>query len=347
MRGLHISLGAARRRHPALAQRSYRWYFCGQLGSLIGTGLQTSILTYWVLSLTGSTRSAGLVVFYQLAPAVVCGPYAGAFIDRIHSKRNVMIVLQLLMAAQAAGLGLIAQCGHGHAWVLWAIDPTAGVLGVLTALEMPARAVLIEEMVGSDRVSSAWASYSMAVNLGGAIGGLLGGLLISYVGVAACFYANGASFALVVASLLFLDDGALQRAPVTARERGQVRAGLRFTLETPRVWGALSAIVLGAFVMQYPVLVPALTRAQHGGAVTDGVLYGVVMAGALVAGAAGDRDGGERGLRELRIAGLGGVGATLLVALAARGGGHGLHGLVLRAVELLALAALGWAGGRS
>ena len=99
----------------ALRIRNYRLFATGSLVSNIGTWMQRVAQDWLILALTGSAGALGITTGLQFLPIVLVSPIAGVIADR-YSKRSVLMVTQLAMAATAAILGLLAITGvinHG------------------------------------------------------------------------------------------------------------------------------------------------------------------------------------------------------------------------------------------
>src|SRR5713226_7694360 len=76
--------------------------WCGQLVSLIGSGLTSFVLGLWVYQLTGSVTQFALILFSGALPRILFSPLAGSLVDR-WDRRRVMIV-----SDAGAGLSILA-----------------------------------------------------------------------------------------------------------------------------------------------------------------------------------------------------------------------------------------------
>jgi MFS family permease len=74
--------------------------------------------------------------------------------------------------------------------------------GLLSAFEVPTRQSLVAEIVDREDLLNAIALSSSAFNLARVVGPAIAGVLISTVGLAACFFANAASYLAVIAGLV-------------------------------------------------------------------------------------------------------------------------------------------------
>ena len=310
--------GAVRRTFAALRIPNFRRYFAGQAVSLAGTWMQSVAQGWLVLTLTGSGAALGLVVALQTLPVLLLGPYAGVVIDRV-DKRRLIIAVQAVMATLAMVLGLLTVTGAVKLWMVFVL---AGVLGLATTFDNPARQAFVSEMVDSHDLRNAVTLNSVLVNAARAVGPAVAGILIATVGTGICFLANAASYLAAIAAFATMDAAGLHPSKPSARRPGQLRAGLSYVRHSPALAVPLFMMgVVGMLAYEFQVVLPVVARTTfHGGAPAYGLLTAAMGLGAVVGG--------------LAVAGRGRTGLGPLVRAAAA------FGLVI----LLAAAApsLGW-----
>src|SRR5262249_40322297 len=125
---------------------NYRLFFAGQLITLLGTWVQSVALAWLVYRLTGSAFLLGLVTFASLAPIFFTTPFAGTTANR-NVRRTVFAVPRTLSMAQAAILTLLTLTNHIE---INTVIGLALALGIITAIEVPARQSFTVEMVGRE-----------------------------------------------------------------------------------------------------------------------------------------------------------------------------------------------------
>lgn len=275
---------AASRTFRSLGVRNYRLYFFGQIVSMSGTWMQSVAQAWLVLELTGSGVALGAVTALQFLPTLVLGPWGGLIADRV-DKRKLVIWTQSASALLALALGLLAVT---HVVTLWMVYALALGLGLVTMIDMPTRQTFVMEMVGREHVTNAVSLNGVIVNASRVVGPAVAGVLIATVGVGICFLINAGSYVAVIAGLLMMRVSELQRAKITTRQRGQLRAGLRYVWRTPELRTPLLLMgVVGAVAYNFSVVLPLMVRfAFHAGAGAFGVLFSVMGAGAVVGGLA-------------------------------------------------------------
>lgn len=284
----------------ALRGRDFRLYFYGQAVSLLGSWTQQVALVWLVYRLTGSAALLGLTTFVGLVPQLAIGPWAGAWIDR-QDKRRWLIIIELLMAAQALLLALLSWTG----WITPGfIVAMSALLGVLRSFDGPLRHTLISAFVATPQdLPNALALNAMLVNAGRFVGPPVAGLLVGATSEAFCFLVNALSFGALVAAVR---RAHASTAPHESGPTGEVfRDGLRYLRDTPSarlLILALTAVNLTA--SSYATLLPILAKgAFAGNAGTLGWLWGAAGCGAFAGTVLLARQGTlERTARRLPLA---------------------------------------------
>ena len=273
-----------RKRWPAavraLAHRNFQIYFAGQGVSTLGKWVQQVALAWLAYHLTGSAVLLGLITFLSLAPQLLIGPLAGAWIDR-HDKRRLLIIVQLILIAQSLVLAIAT-------WRNWIDGPfiaaMALLLGLLNALETPLRQALIGSFVDDPAdLPNALVLNAMLINAARFVGPPLAGGLIALAGEAACFALTAVAFLALLGGLLKVRGTA---GPKASGSTAQVfREGLVYLWQTRSVRQLLvNVIMVNLLASCYAALLPILARAVFAGdARVLGWLWGAAGAGAFVA----------------------------------------------------------------
>jgi MFS family permease len=217
------------------------------------------------------------------------GAWGGLLADRI-SKRRLLIVTQALMAIPAIGLFAVTAAGVAQPWMVYL---AVFGMGLVNAVDNPTRQSFVIEMVGADRVVNAVSLNSVIVQAARLVGPAIAGLLIAGFGVVPCFALNALTFVAMIFALWGMDPRGLHAARIAPRERGAIRAGLRYVRATPELAVPLALMALvGTLGFNFQVVLPLLAKFSFdGGATTYGILVSAMavgsLAGALVNGAHG------------------------------------------------------------
>jgi len=283
---------ALRRSVDSLSVPNYRRYFAGQIVSLSGNWMQMVAEIWLVLSLTGSGVAVGMTTALQFLPILLFGAWGGLLADRF-SKRRLLIVTQALMALPALVLFAVTASGAVEVWMVFAL---VTVRGTINAVDNPTRQSFAIEMVGPERVVNAVSLNSVLIHSARLFGPALAGILIATVGVAPCFAINALSFAGMILALWLMEPAQLKAPPPAPRERGAIRAALRYVRRTPELAVPLALMALvGTFGLNFQVILPLLAQFSFaGGASAYATLVAAMGAGsvlgALATGAHGRTD---------------------------------------------------------
>jgi MFS family permease len=209
-------------------------------------------------------------------------PYAGVLVDR-YAKRHILLGTQTGLGLVSAVLGVAVLAGEIRLWQTFAL---ALLFGTFSAVDNPARQAFVQEMVGRRLVRNAVTLNSITVNVARVIGPTIAAILVSTIGISWCFIVNAASFAFVIASLLSLDRARLHPVPPVHRQRGQLRAGLRYAAGVRAIARPLLMMaIVGTFTFEFEVSLPLLARTTfHGSNTTYSWLLAGLGAGAVAGG---------------------------------------------------------------
>ena len=156
-------------------------------------------------------------------------------------------------------------------------------LGMITAVDNPARQAFAAEMVGKDAVPNAIALNSAVFNLARIAGPAVAGLMISAAGTPVAFLINAASYGAVLAGLKLMRPAELHAAEPVRRARGQLRESVGYVRARPELWIPLVCVFfVSTFGMNFQVTNALMARQVfHTGAGAFGIASAVYALGAL------------------------------------------------------------------
>lgn len=255
----------------SLAVRNYRLFFVGQAISSVGNWMQKMAQAWLMLELTDSGFWLGLVLAAQQLPTLLFATWGGLLADR-HDKRTILFWTAVACAVPAALLGLLSFGNHLSTWGVLAI---AFGLGMVDAVEKPARQSFPSELVGPEHLANAVTLSNVVQNTGKAVGPAVAGALIAVVGLPWTFLVNAASFGGLIWATLTMDPVALHVHRRVEAARGQVREGLRYVWHTPRLLGPVVLLAFtGMLAYNFQLMLPLLARQGFDG---DSRLAGIML----------------------------------------------------------------------
>ncbi len=268
----------------ALRHPNYRLWASGSVVSNAGTWMQR-VAQDWLV-LTGLTHNSGTAVGIttglQFAPMLLLAPFAGALVDRF-DRRRILIATQTSSGLLAVILGLLVITDTARLWMVFLL---ALLLGVVAAMDGPARQAFVSELVPIEDLPNAVGLNSASFNSGRLIGPGIAGLLIHWVGTGPVFLINAASFAAVVFSLTRMRLSLLRSRPVAVRGEGGVRAGLSYVRQHPDIVLIMVIVgMVGTFGFNFQITTALMARLEFGKGAGEYGLLGSVMAVGTLGGA--------------------------------------------------------------
>jgi MFS family permease len=260
---------------------NYRLWFIGALVSNIGTWMQRTAQDWVVLTeLTDHDAVAvGVTMALQFGPQLLLLPISGLIADRA-DRRKLLLVTQTSMALLGLGLGLIMLFGVAELWQVYAF---ALGLGIVSAIDAPARQAFVSELVTERSIPNAVALNSASFNGARLIGPALAGVLIAVIGAGWVFILNVATFVAMLIALSRMRTKDLQPAPRAPREGGQIRAGFRYVASRPDIVTILVVVFLiGTFGMNFAIFTSTMATVEFNqGASAYGILSSILAVGSV------------------------------------------------------------------
>ena len=269
--------GSAR---AALSHRAFRIVWLGQLGSSVGSWMQTFVIGIFMDRLTHQGAWVGFAMFAQMVPMLVFTVPGGVVADRF-DRRRLLITLQSGQLVIATALGLLTIIDKTPSKVAVIALIFAG--GVGNSLNAPAYSATLPALVGPGDLAGAISLNSAAINGSRVIGPVLGGLLYPVLGAGWIYLLNAVTFVFVIVALLRIRLPTFPRSGTVGV--GQLLVGVRAARADPVLTRLLlSLATFSLFSLPFVSLWSTIMRVHLGlrSTTSIGVLYAVFGAGALV-----------------------------------------------------------------
>ena len=268
----------------ALHNFNYRLWSLGAIVSNTGTWMQRVAQDWLVLTvLTAESGVAvGITTGLQFGPMLLLGPVAGLLADRL-PKRRLLMATQASSGLWALVLGLLVVTGTAQLWHVYVL---AGLLGVSSAIDAPARQTFVAEMVDRDQLSNAVGLNSASFHAGRMIGPALAGVLVAAFGTGPVFLINAATFGATLLALSQMRVRELRPMPRATRAKGQIREGLRYVRGRPDIILIMTIVgVVGTFGLNFQLTTALMARLEFDKGASAYGLLGSIMAIGSLAGA--------------------------------------------------------------
>jgi MFS family permease len=272
-----------------LRERGFRTFWLAISVSLLGDQIAVIALPLVaVLVLDAGPGQMGLLGAAALAPHLVFSLPAGAWLDRVASRRRVMIACDLGRAALVGTIPLAYALDALTLAQLYVVAFLAGTLAVLFDLSYP---TLFVALTSRDRFLEGNSLVHGSRSISSVAGPSLGGVLVQVFSAPLALLGDAISF---LVSALFLRRAPAREPPIEHEDepglRARVLTGLRFIGGNPIFRPTLTAVAtlnffnyaFDALFILYAVRTLGVEPATLGlvlGAGAVGGLLGAVLAG--------------------------------------------------------------------
>jgi MFS family permease len=278
----------------SLALGQFRFLLAGTSASQLGSWMEEVARGWLVFQLTNSAFQLGLVAFLRGISTLVFSPAAGVVVDRL-DRRRVAAFSQAVPGMVALLVGILVSTGLVQMWHLYI---TAVIVGASVAVNIPARQVLVYDVVGTEYLPSAIGLNSVTANVSRIVAPSLGGIIIRVAGTAVAFYGQAAFFGLAVVTTLMLRPLA-RVEPVRVPVLSGIREGFDYIRRDERLSRlVIMNVVANVLIYPYVAMMPVFAKdILHGGSAGYGFLLTGVGVGAIPGGltAASMQGRGSRG----------------------------------------------------
>jgi MFS family permease len=276
-----------------LQKRALRFVFGANMISMLGSGMNSAAVAWYILQATHSEMALGTFAILQTIPAMLMLPFTGVLIDR-EDRRRLVMVLDSVRAVIIAVVAVLAYLGKVKLWELYLMN-TLVAAGFW--MFWPTITALIQELTPGEEfvhsntfllagVQGGWLLAGSVVGFVYNHIGLSGVLLLdvsTYVASFLCYFAVRSGRHVVPRPAELHAD--LQAAESTVqRFWREMREGFEFLHGRKNLvfLGASWALFLGAMLTGVVVTAPLSDKVFHAGAVGYGWLNAGWGLGAFV-----------------------------------------------------------------
>ncbi|MDP5276311.1 MFS transporter [Chengkuizengella axinellae] len=170
-----------------------------QLISGLGDWLSiVAIITLVGLNWNASAMEMSFIILCLAVPMALLGPIAGTVADRVSRK-------MLMMISDWVRAGLILLLAFADS--IWTVYVCLFLIGMLSAVFIPAKNGKLKELVHENHMKSAMSITSMIDSGTKVLGPLLSGLLVAAFGTKLVFYIDSATFMISALLIILLPKG--------------------------------------------------------------------------------------------------------------------------------------------
>jgi len=266
-----------------LQKRGLRFVFAANLISMLGSGMNSAAVAWYILQATHSEMALGTFAVLQTIPAMLMLPFTGVIIDR-EDRRRLVMMLDAFRAVIILVVALLAFAGKVKVWEVYLMN-TLVAAGFW--MFWPTITALIRELTPEGEFMKANTFLLAGIQGGWLIAGSIVGFVYNHIGLGGVLLIDVSTYVVSFLCYFAVRKGrhvvprpAEIRADIVAAESQagrfwrEMREGIYFLRGNRNVilLGISWALFLGAMMTGVVVTPPLSDRVFHAGAVGYGWL---------------------------------------------------------------------------
>jgi MFS family permease len=265
--------------------RGLRLIFIANLISMIGSGMNSAAVNWYILQRTHSEMSLGMLVILMTIPAMCLLPFSGVVIDR-EDRRILVMSLDAVRALIILAVAILALRGKVQVWEVYGM-----VMLVAAGFYMfwPTITALIQELTPETQFVQSNAFLLAGVQGGWLIAGAIVGFVYNHIGLGGVLLLDFTSYVASFSCYLLVRKGRHTVQPAerdtlaieiheaegaVARFWSEMRQGFSYVVANRYLImiGASWSMFLAGMMTQNVLTAPMSDRLLHAGAVGYGWL---------------------------------------------------------------------------
>src|ERR1700741_3386555 len=242
-----------------LGQRPLRFVFAANVISMLGSGMNSAAVAWYILEATHSEMALGPFPVLQTLPAMLMLPFTGVIIDREDRRRLVMT----LDAARAVVIVVVAYLAFHHRVQVWQLYLMNMLVAAGFWMFWPTITALIQELTPDGEFVAANTFLLAGIQGGWLMAGAIVGFVYNHIGLGGVLLIDFATYVVSFLCYFGVRKGkhvvprpAELRADIVAAETAEKRfwhelwEGVEFLRDHPNVvlLGLGWALFLGAML---------------------------------------------------------------------------------------------------
>jgi MFS family permease len=269
--------------------RGLRLIFIANLVSMIGSGMNTAAVTWFILQATHSEMSLSALVVIQTVPALLMLPFTGVIIDR-EDRRRLIMLLDGLRGTLILGVAFLAFRSQVQVWHLYAMS---ALVSAGFWMFWPTITALIQELSPESEFVGANTMLLAGVQGGWMIAGAIVGFMYEHIHLGGVLALDAATYAVSLICYFAVRKGRVTVKPrelpahvaedAFARYMHELREGIHYLRNKRHIvlLGITWSIFVAGMITQGVTTAPLSERILHAGARGYGWLNGGWAVGAF------------------------------------------------------------------
>jgi DHA3 family macrolide efflux protein-like MFS transporter len=276
-----------------LQRRPLRLIFTANAISMLGSGMNSAAVVWYILQATHSEVALGTLIVLQTIPSMLLMPFGGVVIDR-EDRRRLIMTLDILRALLILAVAVLA---FQHAVRLWHLYLMSVLVSAGFWMFWPSITALLQELTPGEEYIYANTFIMAGVQAGWLVAGAIVGFVYNHIGLGGILLIDVGTYVVSITCYAAVRKGrhVVERPEHLQAELAEIRHPIaRFHRELGQAidylkgnsyvvaLGVSWSLFVGAMLTQGVVTAPLSDRVLRAGAVGYGWLNGGWAIGATL-----------------------------------------------------------------
>lgn len=276
-----------------LQKRPLRLVFTANAISMLGSGMNSAAVVWYILQATHTEVALGTLIVLQTIPSMLLMPFGGVVIDR-EDRRRLIMTLDVLRAVLILGIAVLV---FRHEVRLWHLYLMSVLVSAGFWMFWPSITALLQELTPGEEYVYANTFIMAGVQAGWLVAGAIVGFVYNHIGLGGILLIDVATYVVSISCYAAVRKGrhVVERPEALQAELAEIKHPLaRFHRELGQaveylrgnrhvvMLGISWSLFVGAMLTQGVVTAPLSDRILHAGAVGYGWLNGGWAIGATI-----------------------------------------------------------------
>jgi DHA3 family macrolide efflux protein-like MFS transporter len=265
--------------------KNYKYFYTGQLFSLLGSSITQFVIIWWITIATKSTIVLSFASFAYILPMTLAMPIAGVIVDR-YNRKKIILIVDSLQATVTLFLILLFNLEITEPILIIILN---GFLGLFQGFHLPTVSGIVPTMVPKEKLSRVNGASFLFSGFIQTIGPILAGMLLALLPIKLVLWIDPFTFILSLTPLILI------KIPKVKSEKTQIKKssflkefkeGFQTLKLIPVVFMMLIISMFVNFLLRpFQTLMPYFISFIHFGRDLDFALISAFLSGGSLVGA--------------------------------------------------------------
>lgn len=265
--------------------KNYKYFYSGQLFSLLGSSITQFVIVWWITIATESTIILSIASFAYILPMTLAMPIAGVIVDR-YNRKKIILIVDSLQATVTLFLILLFNLEITEPILIIVLN---GFLGLFQGFHMPTVSAIVPTMVPKEKLSRVNGASFLFSGFIHTIGPIFAAMLLALLPIKLVLWIDPFTFIISLTPLILIKIPNVKSEKTHIKKKSflkEFNEGFQTLKLIPVVFMMLVVSMFVNFLLRpFQTLMPFFIKFIHSGSPSDFALISAFISGGTLIGA--------------------------------------------------------------